>query len=283
MDTLLLVLTEEAVPPRRLVPKVPPDLETICLKCLRKEPDKRYASAEALAGDLARFRREEPIAARPVGGLERGIKWVRRNPAIAGLEIAVAVLLVLGSVVSTFFGVQALSRAREARVAVQRGEDEKRAADEARINAESQKQAAENARRNAEDKEKKAEEARGRADFEKTRADLEKKRAVEQLSRTELTLYASELAKAQHAWQEGDRSRALEILEGCQWNLRNVEFDHLWTLYHKNQQKLREHTAGVSCVAFSPDGKRIVSGSADKMLKVWDVDKSAEAGMLDDR
>src|SRR5207253_3168469 len=72
--------TQEPVSPRQLVAKVPRDLETICLKCLRKEAEKRYASAEALAEDLRRWQTDEPIQARPVSALERGVKWVRRNP-----------------------------------------------------------------------------------------------------------------------------------------------------------------------------------------------------------
>jgi eukaryotic-like serine/threonine-protein kinase len=104
MDTLMLVLNEDAVPPRRLEPTIPRDVETICLKCLRKEPDKRYTSSEALAEDLARFRQGEPIAARPVGRLERGIKWVRRNPVAASLfaQGALLLLLTLGACVKVF-------------------------------------------------------------------------------------------------------------------------------------------------------------------------------------
>jgi tetratricopeptide (TPR) repeat protein len=93
LDTLLQVRADEPVPPTRLQPRTPRDLETICLKCLRKEPGQRYGSAAALAEELQRFAAGQPIAARPVGGVERALKWARRRPATAALSVVSAVAL----------------------------------------------------------------------------------------------------------------------------------------------------------------------------------------------
>jgi tetratricopeptide (TPR) repeat protein len=100
-ETLLQVLYDEPVPPRQLQSTTPKDLETICLKCLHKEPAKRYATTEALAADLRCFQVGEPIHARPVGRVERFWRWCLRHPAVAGLSAAVLSLLVAVAVVAS--------------------------------------------------------------------------------------------------------------------------------------------------------------------------------------
>jgi serine/threonine protein kinase len=88
-------LHDEPRPPRRLNDKIPTDLETITLKCLAKEPGRRYPTAGELAADLRRWLAGEPIHARPVGRWERAWKWARRRPAVAGL-IAVSAMALVG-------------------------------------------------------------------------------------------------------------------------------------------------------------------------------------------
>jgi tetratricopeptide (TPR) repeat protein len=135
-DTMLQVIHREPVPPRRLQPGVPRDLETICLKCLHKEPSLRYASAEALADDLRHFQAGKPIHARPLGLPGRGWRWCRRNPAVAGL----AALTTLVFLVS-FVLVAALWRRAERNFAV--AEAQRRRADDERDRAEEEKHIAE--------------------------------------------------------------------------------------------------------------------------------------------
>jgi serine/threonine protein kinase len=89
LETLELVRTVEPVPPSRLVPGLPRDVETIALKCLQKEPGKRYDSAAALAEDLRRFLGGEAIAARRIGAIERAWRWCRRHPAPASMTAAI--------------------------------------------------------------------------------------------------------------------------------------------------------------------------------------------------
>lgn len=90
------VIAEDPAPPSRQNASVPRDLETICLKCLRKQPKNRYATAAELGDDLRRFERGEPIAARRVGRIERSMRWVRRNPTGAMLVAAMLALTGLG-------------------------------------------------------------------------------------------------------------------------------------------------------------------------------------------
>jgi WD40 repeat protein/tRNA A-37 threonylcarbamoyl transferase component Bud32 len=133
LDTLLQVMDQEPVTVRRLQPNVPSDLETICLKCLEKAPSKRYASAADLADDLRRFDEGQPIFARPTPSWERGLKWARRRPALAGLY---ALAMVAGVVLAlyTVWLRDALSETEKQRIAAHKAQSRaEEAAEERRL------------------------------------------------------------------------------------------------------------------------------------------------------
>ncbi len=119
LETIVQVTCAEPAPPSRLQPGTPRGLETICLKALAKEPSRRYAGAQDMADDLKRFLAGEPIRARPVGSAERLRLWARRNPVVAGLTAAAAVLtaavLVVAAVgyLQTAAALGAVNRERE--------------------------------------------------------------------------------------------------------------------------------------------------------------------------
>lgn len=137
VDTVLQVLHDDPVPPTQLVPGIPRDLETICLKCLLKDPARRYATATALADDLRRWQDGEPISARPVGKPERLWKWARRHPTTAAM-LTVGALLAVGLFVG---GVWITERLRHERNVAQAAEQqEKLRAHELKLALESARQ-----------------------------------------------------------------------------------------------------------------------------------------------
>jgi len=123
LDTLLQVINDEPVSVRQLQAKTPMDLETICQKCLQKEPGKRYGSAAELGEDLGRYLRHEPIIARRIGRIERSMRWCKRYPAVAALlliSVLGAVAALITSVYISNINGDLIQRAKETRREVER-------------------------------------------------------------------------------------------------------------------------------------------------------------------
>jgi WD40 repeat protein len=247
MDTLQQVINEEPLPPRRLQPTLPRDLETICLKALAKTPGSRYATACGMAEDLRRYLKGEPIQARPVGRVEKAWRWCRRNPMVAGLVAAVATLLVAVAGGATIAAVWFDRVAEDAKCA-------HNSAVEALGREETEHRAAEDAR---------------------TKEHAERRRADASAENNRQNLYAARVSLAQQAWERGDLGRVLELLDSLrpqpgQEDLRGFEWYHLWRLCHGGRLTLR-HKGPVKAMAFAPDGKALATAAESRPAKLWDL------------
>jgi hypothetical protein len=273
LDTLLQVISEEAVAVRQLQPGVPADLETICHKCLQKEPDKRYA-AHDLAEDLRRFQAGEPIAARPVGQAERAWRWCRRNPVVAGLLTTVAAVLLLGAAVALALAVWALGER-----------------DRADHNAATARQREQDAvARKAE-----ADDARTRADDAARRSRESERRAVREKEQKEKTLADLGYQLSVLARNYGERGeqafRAGNVPDSLNWVLRAYEvappddplragYRRLLAAWARDLEKRLVHDDVVVAAACSPDGRTVLTGSHDGTARLWETATGKELGVL---
>jgi WD40 repeat protein len=260
LDTVLQVVTDDPAPPRQLNPLLPRDLETICLKCLQKEPARRYASAAALADDLGRFLAGEPIRARPVMLLERGVKWARRRPAVAGLMGLVVALtgLGVGLVLQQWWRAEEASRREAAR-----------AETEASARAD-----AETARVLAGRKQTEAE-ASSRLAGQR----LEQVHQAQRLAR--LTQYSTSIDRARSELRARQPTRAAEWLNDCPLNGRGWEWAYLKRQVSPEAVRCAGHAGDVWVVAWSPDGARLATGGPDETIRLWDPRTGRELLVLD--
>jgi WD40 repeat protein/tRNA A-37 threonylcarbamoyl transferase component Bud32 len=289
LDTLLQVLEKEPERPRAIHPGLDRDLETVCLKCLEKDPTKRYGSAEALADDLERWLGGGPVQARPSSSWERALKWVRRRPAAAALiAVSGAALLSIGVLVGVLW------HQAEQQAALERQQKERlleKTAEQERLNA---------------------------------RLEEQRDRTLEQERRARRYLYAGRISLAQQALEIGNAERALALLglqrpQEAEEDLRGFEWYHLWHLCHrdlltlrgiqgvavlspdckvvaapvaagvvqlwalpggKKCGTLRGHRSPVQHLAFRPDGRTLATGSADGTVTLWDLAATREQGTL---
>jgi WD40 repeat protein/tRNA A-37 threonylcarbamoyl transferase component Bud32 len=258
MMILHQVLHDEPRPPRRLNDKIPRDLQTVCLKCLRKEPKKRYTSARDLADDLRRFVNNEPITARPVGRRERAGKWVKRQPALAAMIAATVVITAASFVVLLWLFADAADARDKASKALGLAEEREREKDHQLANG--NVLLAQVAWRSANNR-------------------------AEALDR--LAAVPPEWRRWEWNYLNRQYQGGLFTLKGHQEAVTSVAFspDGLRLATASNDRtarvwdartggKLLEckgHSGIVLSVAFSPDGLRLATGSWDQTARVWDA------------
>jgi WD40 repeat protein/serine/threonine protein kinase len=253
LETVLQVLNDDPVAPKRLHPHVPRDLETICLKCLSKQPAKRYANANALANDLRRFLNGEPIQARPLSAWGRGVKWSRRHPTLAMLLfVTVAATVAFVSVLSV-----AYYRLSEA------ADDVRRQANQAQL----ARERAENEWDRAETEKKRAEALA--AESERRRVDAER-----EAERTRRAAYALQLAQVAILC-ERDPLRAAALLEDetrCPKDLRDFTWQYLRRLCQRDDRAYLDHHADdpLRAVAYSPNAMFVATAGDAGSIRLWD-------------
>lgn len=252
--TLEQLKTHEPITPRAFDSRIPRDLETICLKCLEKDPRRRFASARELGDDLRRYLDGELILARPIGTLARGWRWMqrRRAKAVALLGVLFGVLAVLA--VSLYFN---------ARLSLSLGETEqqRRIVFRQRDEILSQSVALSRERDDARRLQHESEKLRGQADRQREAAELARYSAEMLLA--DRFLKVAEVAAADELLRRHRPSAGAADRRGFEWH-------HLWSCCHRELATIDPACGPIRDVRPAPDGRRLVVCGKDGSITLWE-------------
>jgi WD40 repeat protein/tRNA A-37 threonylcarbamoyl transferase component Bud32 len=266
LETLDRVRREPPVPPTRVNPRVPRDVEVICLTCLAKEPAERYPTAGALAADLGRFIAGEPVSVRAPGVIERAAKWAWRKPTLAAAYTLGLLAVLFGGLGGA--AVWQWRAAERARVSADSARREAVAAQDAERKAREQLAVVEYGRtiEVAHQKWRENKITAARSLLDGTRADLRgwEWQYVDRLCHSELLDLKAHTDIVFSAFFSPDGSRIVT----ASWDKTAKVWD---ARSGAELLTLKGHSRGVWSASFSPDGSRIVTGSLDKTAKVWDA------------
>jgi WD40 repeat protein/tRNA A-37 threonylcarbamoyl transferase component Bud32 len=237
--TLAQVRESLPTPPSKLKPQVPRDLEVICLKCLEKDPARRYASAQELADDLGRYLGGDPIHARPVGRVQRAVMWCRRNPLLASAVGTVAVALLAAAAISVIY-------------------------------------ATEQARATTEIKGLAKDLSKERESLKKSLADSNRLLAIRNFDRGQAAFEKGEIGPGLlwliESWRSAVDAGDLALQHAARANLA------AWRPHYPRLRAVLSHSQPVTDAAFSPDGRTVMTCSVEGTVRLWDVASGKSIG-----